>query len=228
MVPNTTQSERLTTAQQNCLKTIYVLREQNVEPTVSAVAARLGISIPGALQLTTKLIRKKLLTRDKQTLKLTPAGETIAVGLVRRHRLWEYFLTHCLGIDWEHIHEIAEQLEHVDSSLLVERLEAFLGYPRFDPHGDPIPDRHGNTEHRPLIPLSEMAEGTECVVAAVRQQTPSFLQMLRELNIGLGTSLRLLKRYSYDRSVLVEVEGRKVMLSESAARAILVKKATVT
>lgn len=195
-----------------------------MEPTVSAVASCLGISLPGALQLIGKLTRKKLINRNKHTLRLTPAGETIAIGLVRRHRLWEYFLSRCLGIDWEHVHDIAEQLEHVDSPLLVERLDAFLGCPRFDPHGDPIPDRHGNTQHHPLVPLSQVAESTECKVAAVRQQAPSFLQMLREINIGLDTQLRLLKRYSYDGSILIEVEGRQLLLSADAARAILVRK----
>jgi DtxR family transcriptional regulator, Mn-dependent transcriptional regulator len=166
-----------------------------------------------------KLVDKKLITYDKvKGARLTEKGGKVAVTVVRKHRLWEVFLLEKLGYSWDVVHEIAEQLEHIQHQELADRLDAFLGYPEFDPHGDPIPNANGELPKTTSILLSEIEEGQSCKVAAVKDTSPSFLQYLLQLSIGIGTRIKLIERIPFDGSVVIQIgkESRKTVSKKFA------------
>lgn len=156
---------------------------------------------------------------------MTEAGSGIAKKLIRRHRLWEVFLVDKLDFSWDEVHAIAEQLEHIQSDRLIERLDDFLGFPRFDPHGDPIPDAAGNMVLRKQILLSDLKEGNGCVIVGVQEHHPEFLQYLERMQLILGRQLRLLERFAFDESVRVQVgDGQELVLSKKVAQNLFVQK----
>jgi DtxR family Mn-dependent transcriptional regulator len=173
-----------------------------------------------------KLQAKKLLTYEKYYgCRLTAAGNKVALSIIRRHRLWEYFLSEKLGFGWEEVHEIAEQLEHVQSELLTEKLDTYLGHPRFDPHGDPIPDGKGKMASQQVQVLHEAPMKTSLRVQAVQNQSNELLEMLAGKKLQIGTRLQVQKRFDFDGSMEVLLNGKEtVSISEKLAKALLVTK----
>ena len=166
-------------------------------------------------------------SEEDGTLKLTKEGQLYGVTLVRQHRLWEVFLVDKLGYNWAEVHEIAEKLEHIGDRTLTERLEHFLNSPRFDPHGDPIPDQDGRMETATYFSLSDWPIGKPCIIVGVREQSTSFLEFMQMNELALGTQLAVLNKMVFDGSLFIEriskgEEHRKIHLSPFAADHIIV------
>ena len=165
-----------------------------------------------------KLAQKDLINYVKyQGVTLTDQGRKYALSIIRKHRLWEVFLVDKLGFRWDEIHEIAEQLEHVQSSLLTDRLDAFLNYPEFDPHGDPIPNAKGQISSLRQVFLCDMESGKTGTIAGVKDSSTLFLQYLEKIGIGIGSSFRIMDKISFDKSVEILVDNRKILVSREVA-----------
>ena len=148
----------------------------------------------------------------------------MAVHLIRRHRLWEVFLVEKLGFTWDQIHEIAEELEHIKSPFLTSRLEQFLEYPKFDPHGDPIPDNKGNIDYHDEIGLDKLKINDTGRIVGVVEQSVEFLQYLDKINLSINSDLKVLEYNDYDNSKVIEVTGNQVFVSEKVCKNLIVKK----
>jgi DtxR family transcriptional regulator, Mn-dependent transcriptional regulator len=195
--------------EENYLKAIFKLSEQDGSPaSTNAISSEINISAASVTDMIKRLAEKELIHYEKyKGATLTEAGRRIATHLIRKHRLWEAFLVDKLGFTWDEVHEIAEQLEHIKSPALVERLDQFLGFPKFDPHGDPIPDAEGNFAFRKQIPLLELAVGEQGAIVGVQDHSAAFLQYLAQKQLVLGTSVKVLERFEYDESLQIEING---------------------
>ena len=155
---------------------------------------------------------------------LSKKGEQKALYILRKHRLWETFLVNKLRFNWDEVHHIAEQLEHIDSDNLIEKLDAFLNYPKFDPHGEPIPTKEGKIPTTDTIKLSELEIGTKGKILGVTLDESSFLQYLNQLNIQIGTKIELLKKIDFDESIEIKINNNYQHISNSVAKNLLIKK----
>jgi len=214
-----------THAEENYLKAIYSLSEQSDNAVLTSVVANHIQSKPSSVtDMIQRLSAKKLVDYKKyKGVSLTANGKQKALHIIRKHRLWELFLVKYLNFAWDEVHDIAEQLEHVKSPLLVTKLDAFLNYPTRDPHGDIIPDEKGKLRdgHSPF--LSELKQGQSCNIAAVKDSSQEFLNYLDNTGIGLGTVLEIQKVYPYDQSILVSIDNRNDMtLSEKVCKNLYV------
>lgn len=189
------------------------------------IAEKLTINPASVTEMLRKLDEKKLISYNRTNgAKLTKEGLKAAVKVVRKHRLWETFLVEHLNFTWDEVHEVAEQLEHIQSDKLLDELDVFLGNPNFDPHGDPIPDRNGKI---PLIKskiLSEVEIGRKVKVVKVADNTASFLRYLDKQGIALADNIIIKEVQDFDKSLLIELKGkRELYLSAEAAKKIMVE-----
>ena len=218
--------------EENYLKAIYKLLEKGERKvTTNSIAERVDTAPASVTDMLRKLADKKLIHYEKyQGVSLSASGKKIAVSVIRKHRLWELFLVDRLAFRWDEVHDIAEQLEHIQSDRLVQKLDQFLGKPKFDPHGDPIPDEKGFFHSRKTIPLTEIAASSSAVMTGVKDHSPKFLQHLEKLGLSIGKEIKLVKHFEYDRSCVVTLKNKRaeIYLSSEAARNILVseKKST--
>jgi len=212
-------------SEENYLKTLFKLSNRQVKKVNNiALAKELTLNPATVLEMVRKLATKKLVkVLPDKTLQLTETGKKRALVIIRKHRLWEVFLTDKLKYAWNEVHGLAEQLEHVESDDMIDRLEAYLGYPAFDPHGDPIPDRNGNIKEKSSVPLSNAAKGKNYVVVNLADTSDSFLDYLGKLNIKPGTKFKLEEHNQYDNSSTISVLRKMIQLSEKAAKNILVQ-----
>lgn len=195
-----------TRAEENYLKAIYgIAKRSGKGANTNAIAQRLDTKASSVTDMIKKLSEKSLVQYKKyQGAKLTDQGQQVAVEVIRKHRLWETFLVKHLRFKWDEVHDIAEQLEHVRSSELVDRLDAFMDHPKFDPHGDPIPDKEGNIEAmRATVSLSEIAKDDIARLVGVRDSSDEFLRFLDGIGLRLGTQLTVVRRFEFDNSVEV-------------------------
>jgi DtxR family Mn-dependent transcriptional regulator len=211
--------------EENYLKAIFKLSEQ-LEKAVStnAIAAEMATSAASVSDMLKKLRDKELINYEKyKGVTLTEDGNEIATVLIRRHRLWEVFLVEKLDFSWDEIHDIAEELEHIDSIKLTNQLDAFLGFPKFDPHGDPIPDKDGNFTNRKQFLLSDSTINKGIIVGVNEHSTP-FLQQLDRLKLVLGTMVEILERFEYDGSLHIKInEATEQTISGKMAQNIFIK-----
>lgn len=200
--------------EENYLKAIFKTCEKTGKSaSTNAIAKEMQTSAASVTDMVKRLSEKKLIAYEKyKGVTLTKAGNKIATNLVRKHRLWEVFLVDKLSFSWDEVHEIAEQLEHIQSTELVKRLDQFLGSPKFDPHGDPIPDADGNFTFRKQVLLSEMALETEGVVVGVQEHSTPFLQYLDKMNLGLGATIKVVEKFEYDESLKVEINQQNTLV----------------
>ncbi|GAA4320562.1 metal-dependent transcriptional regulator [Compostibacter hankyongensis] len=215
-----------TLSEENYLKAIYRLAQgPNEKITPTAIAESLGNNPASVIDMLKKLTEKQLIHYDKSRgARLTDRGAQAALEVVRKHRLWEVFLQEKLGYGWDEVHDIAEELEHIHHPDLAERLARYLGYPDYDPHGDPIPDAKGRMASLHRITLSELGDGRTCRVMAVRDASSAFLQYLQKLDIGIGTRLKVVEKIGFDGSLVLQVgKGHPVTVSEKFADGLLVK-----
>jgi len=187
------------------------------------LAEHLATRASSVTDMIQKLADKDLVNYVKyQGVTLTLTGEKIAVQLIRKHRLWELFLFQNLGFKWNEIHEIAEELEHIKSDLLIERLDQFLNHPLKDPHGDPIPDQGGHFPENNSIQLSQLKTGAWGIVVGVNDKNSSFLTYLDQIGIQLGTEIEILEWHEFDHSVNIRINGLKsIHLSYQSVQNIL-------
>ena len=213
-----------TTSEENYIKGIYHLQQETGLVNTNSLAAEMHTRAASVTDMLKKLKNKKLLQYEKyKGFKLNEAGKKAALDVVRKHRLWEYFLVEHLKFEWDKVHPIAEELEHISSEELVQRLDNFLGNPSFDPHGDPIPDKHGKIPVIHQQSLAEIQFKKNVRVSSVSNQTAQMLDMLKHYNIALGTQLKVLKRFEFDGSLEIKVFKQSIcIISDQVAKNIFV------
>ncbi|HKG69961.1 MAG TPA: metal-dependent transcriptional regulator [Segetibacter sp.] len=214
-----------TLTEENYLKAIYRLSlngDNKITPT--AIAEEISVNAASVVDMIKKLTEKDLIIYDKvKGAKLTDRGSKTALTIIRNHRLWEVFLIEKLGYSWDVVHEIAEQLEHIKHPELADRLDKFLEYPDYDPHGDPIPKSNGEMPNLVKTLLSEIEVGKTCRVAAVKDTSSIFLQYLLELTVNIGTKIKVLDKIAFDGSMSIEIgKEMKTIVSKKFAENLLV------
>ncbi len=212
-------------SEENYIKSIYHLQQETGLVNTNALAAEMNTKAASVTDMLKKLSDKKILLYEKyKGFKLTDNGKKIALSVVRRHRLWEFFLVEKLGFAWDKVHDIAEELEHVSSDELIERLQQFLGNPMFDPHGDPIPDSNGKIPKMMQQCITAVPVNKNSTVSAVTNQSPQMLEMLKHYAIGIGTSIKVLKKFEFDGSMEIKVHRQAAcIISEAIAKNIFVR-----
>lgn len=210
--------------EENYIKSIYHLQQQTATVTTNALADTLRTKPASITDMLKKLEAKKLLVYEKyQGCKLNTAGNKVALHIIRRHRLWEFFLVNKLGFEWDKVHEIAEELEHVGSPELIEKLDHFLNFPSTDPHGDPIPDTNGKIAVIKQTSLHNIDAKKKVVVSSVSNQSKQMLELLKHYHISIGTTVHINKHFAFDGSVEIKVaQHNPCVLSEQVAKNILV------
>jgi len=201
--------------EENYLKAIFSL-ESNSGTVISTnhIAKKLETKASSVTDMIKKLALKNLLVYTKyKGVSLSSQGRKIATSIVRKHRLWETFLVDKLGFNWDEVHDIAEQLEHIQSDKLILKLDSYLEYPQSDPHGDPIPDKDGLIRKENRILLSDAKKGKEYKIIGIKDSSDSFLQYLDSLKINIQTKIKIVEKMTYDNSILLEVNGVSNTLS---------------
>ena len=184
--------------EENYIKSIYHLQHTAALVTTNELASQLKTKAASVTDMLKKLKIKKLLHYEPyQGFSLSDEGKKVALNIVRKHRLWEYFLVNKLEFGWDEVHDIAEELEHISSPVLIKKLDAYLSFPRFDPHGDPIPDINGKMEVTKQINLIDLELNQEAEVCAVGSQSTELLELLKHKNIIIGTVLKVIKKFSF-------------------------------
>ncbi|MEM9888949.1 MAG: metal-dependent transcriptional regulator [Bacteroidota bacterium] len=211
--------ESVSITEENYLKAIFKISEKEESPVSNkAISEAMETSAASVTDMLRRLKRDGYINYEsRKGVTLTDKGKRIATTLVRKHRLWEVFLMDKLDFSWDEVHNMAEELEHINSDELIARLDKFLGFPKFDPHGDPIPDAEGNFEERPQVLLSDLKIGKIAVLVGVNEHSPTFLQYLDRLELSLGTEIKLLEVFEFDESI-------KVLLTKAEKEIILTAK----
>lgn len=215
----------LSRSEEDHIKAVHALAQEGTAAGTKDVAGRLGTKASSVTVMLKKLAAKGLLRHEPYYgVKLTTKGRTAALMLVRNHRLWETFLVQHLGFGWDEVHELAEQLEHVRSTALTERLAAFLGHPEFDPHGDPIPDPQGRLPERLSTPLADCPPGSSVRMVAVQDGSDALLQLLDQKGLRIGLRLKVAAREAFDASmeVIIGKNTRLVLTRQVAAHLLVV------
>jgi len=212
------------TSEENYIKSIYHLQQGTGLVNTNSLAAEMQTKAASVTDMLKKLSAKKILQYEKyKGFKLTENGKKVALAVVRKHRLWEYFLVEKLGFEWDKVHDIAEELEHISSNELIEKLQHFLGNPSFDPHGDPIPDSNGRIPKINQLSISALPLNKPALVSSVTNQSPQMLEMLKHYAIAIGTSLKVTKRFQFDGSLEIKVSKQPAcIISEQIAKNIFV------
>lgn len=212
-----------TISEENYLKAIFHLQEKEGTVTTNALAEKLQTKPASVTDMMKKLSAKKLLHyKPYYGFSLSAEGKKIALFIVRRHRLWEFFLSEKLKFDWNEVHMLAEELEHVSSKQLIDRLDQYLGHPQFDPHGDPIPDSKGKIKNLNKISLLKLPFHQIAEVRQVTNQSKELLEILEHKHIGIGTKLEVKKHFHFDHSMELKIKNNTVNISEQLAQNIFV------
>lgn len=215
----------MTFTEEDYIKTIYHLSKDSAKGvSTSSIAAQLDTKASSVTDMIQKLADKGAVHYKKyQGVRLTDKGKIYAASIIRKHRLWEYFLVEKLHFSWDEVHEVAEELEHIKSDQLIKRLDAFLDYPKMDPHGDPIPDEYGNVTNVEKVLLSNVKVQQQGIVVGVKDSSSEFLRYLDKLNISLGTSIKVLEKETFDNSLNVEIDRKTTHISALTAANIYIK-----
>jgi DtxR family transcriptional regulator, Mn-dependent transcriptional regulator len=217
---------RLTQSEENYIKAIYSLSSrEKLTVSTNILAERMATKASSVTDMLKKLTDKKIVTYQKyQGCALTEKGRKMALYIIRKHRLWETFLVDKLSFGWDEVHEIAEQLEHIHSSQLINKLEEFLGFPLVDPHGDPIPDRDGNLRNAAIrTSLKSAVAGDTGVVMGVEDGSPDFLKYLNKIGLHLGSVIEVTDTLPLDGSLLVTIDGNPNQFSPLLAGKIFIQ-----
>lgn len=212
-------------AEENYIKAIYHAQEGDDLVSTNKIAARMNTKASSVTDMLKKLADKQLVEYiPYKGSRLTKNGLDYVMQIIRKHRLWEVFLVQKLQFSWDEVHEVAEQLEHIQSRKLINELDKLLGFPKQDPHGDPIPDRDGNLEKTSNVMLSQLSKNDEGTIAGVVDTSTAFLKYLDKHNVQLGSSIKFVDREEYDQSVIIEVDGEKLTVSQKTADHLYIKK----
>lgn len=215
----------MTISEENYIKVIYHL--SIVSPkgvNTNAIAGMLDTKASSVTDMMKKLSEKNLVSYQKyQGVTLSEKGLQSAKMIVRKHRLWEVFLVDKLGFSWDEVHEIAEELEHIKSEKLINKLDAFLGFPAADPHGDPIPDEKGMIKKIEKQLLSDVILEKEFHCIGVKDSSAEFLKYLNKQKIALGSKLKIIEREDFDETLVVEIDEKRLTISNKIANNIYVQ-----
>ncbi|MBN1562480.1 MAG: metal-dependent transcriptional regulator [Anaerolineae bacterium] len=215
--------ENYSKANEDFLKAVYLLQQDQERVQTSVLAEALNISAPSTTEMAKKLAKAQLVIHEPyRGIRLTEAGERIALEIVRHHRLLELFLVQALGYAWDEVHEEAEQLEHAVSERLMQRIAEYLGNPRYDPHGDPIPGPEGDIHDRELTPLAEWEIGEKGLIARLRDQSPEMLRYLDDKGLVIAAQVEILKTDPFDGPLTLLVDGTEQVIGVNVAQYILV------
>jgi DtxR family Mn-dependent transcriptional regulator len=216
----------LSQAEENYLKALFHLTVETADKTeagTNALAIHLNVKPATVNDMLKKLKEKKLITYEKYgKISLTATGKRQAIEIVRKHRLWETFLYDKLEFTWDEVHEVAEQLEHIQSTKLIEKLDKLLGYPEFDPHGDAIPNAKGEIKIMNHKTLSQVPVGKSCKMIAVKDNSATFLQYVVKVGLGISSKIKVVTRQDFDASIEIEVDGNRSIVSQKFADNIFV------
>lgn len=212
-------------SEENYLKAIFHLQKKySGGVSTNALAEEMETKASSVTDMVKKLSEKNLVQYKKyQGVKLSEDGKKAAVEVIRKHRLWEVFLVEKLNFTWDEVHDIAEQLEHIKSSKLTDELDSFLGHPKRDPHGDPIPDAAGNFRIINKLLLADLEKGQTGICVGVRDSSTQFLRYLDKNYIALGKEIHVVYKEEYDKSMLVKVEGKELRISQTVSNNLFVK-----
>jgi len=212
-----------TLAEENYLKSIYHLSMNAENVSTNQLAALLNTKASSVTDMLKKLADKSLINYTPyQGVTLTDAGQKIAVNIIRKHRLWEYFLVEKLNFKWDEVHEMAEEMEHISSNELIDRLDKFMDYPKYDPHGDPIPDCNGLFKVHHLKPVSTIAINESGVICGVRDHSAAFLQYLEKQALTIGKKITVAEIIEFDHSMILQTEGKQIQISREVANNLLI------
>lgn len=215
----------LSYTEENYLKTLLKisLDKEKEEVGTNELASLLSVKPATANEMLKKLKKKKLVDYEKYgKITLTKTGKKNAIDIVRKHRIWEAFLYEKLEFSWDEVHEVAEQLEHIQSEKLIDKLDKFLGHPKFDPHGDPIPNKKGEIKIQHKKTLAEVSVGKSCKMIAVKDNSRSFLQYVVKVGLGINNEIKVLSIQDYDSMMVIEVNGQRSSVSQKFAENIFV------
>jgi len=212
-------------SEENYLKTIFHLQLENGTVTTNLLAEQLHARASSITDMMKKLSAKNLVIyKPYYGFHLNSEGKKAAIVIIRRHRLWEYFLSQKLQFGWDEVHVIAEELEHVSSKKLIDKLDAFLNFPQFDPHGDPIPDSKGKIKYANKLTLHQLPINQPARVIRVNNQSTEMLELLKIKNISIGSEIEVKKHFVFDGSLTVKIKPNKIeTISEQLAKNIFVK-----
>jgi DtxR family Mn-dependent transcriptional regulator len=215
-----------TLSEENYLKAIYHLEiDADKGISTNSIAKKLETKASSVTDMVRKLSEKKVIVYKKyQGVKLTEFGKKTAANVVRKHRLWEVFLVEKLDFSWDEVHDVAEQLEHIKSPKLINQLDSFLGFPKHDPHGDPIPDKEGNlkTIEKSLLSTLKARESGVCV--GVDDSSSEFLRFLDKKGITIGKKITVLEKEDFDDSLSIQMDNKKFSISNKIANNLYMKK----
>ncbi|MEO8664110.1 MAG: metal-dependent transcriptional regulator [Ignavibacteria bacterium] len=207
------------------LKNIYSIQPISGRVTTSLLADKLNISAAAVSEMVSKLSGKGYIKNiPYKGFELTKKGEAIAINLVRKHRIWEVFLLKHLNYPWDKVHSEAENLEHSSSDELILRLDKFLDYPKFDPHGHPIPDKEGNISPDKTIPAADLKSGDTAVIKQVSDENPEVLIYLSKAGLKLNDEIKVIEKINFDNSLSIHFKSGNIFLSEKLAKNIFVRK----
>ena len=206
------------------LKALYHLQQINSAVSTNEIASYLNMKPSSVSDMLKKLAKKKYVNYlNYKGSVLTKKGELIALSIIRKHRLWETFLVEKLNFGWDQVHLIAEQLEHINSEELVDRIDKYLNYPKYDPHGDPIPQKDGRIEQMNQKLLSELKPNEIGIITGVKKGTPSLLNYLDSQQIKLGNKLNVKDIIEFDGTYIVEINKKRITLSEKISQNLLIE-----
>ncbi len=216
----------LSHTEENYLKAIYKIHERTkAAASTNAIAEIMETTPASVTDMMRKLANKEMIRYEKyKGSRLSAQGAMVATSLIRRHRLWETFLVEKLNFSWEEVHDIAEQLEHIKSEKLIEQLDQFLDHPKYDPHGDPIPNADGKFTLREQVMLSQLKIGEQGTLVGVKTHNDQFLQYLNNLKINLGSEFTIIDKVLYDHSIKVITNSTEIVLSEKVSNNLMIKK----
>jgi DtxR family transcriptional regulator, Mn-dependent transcriptional regulator len=220
----------LTVSEENYLKAIYHLQGEAGNVTTNELADQLQTKPASVTDMMKKLKTRRLIHyQPYRGFRLSAEGKKAALRIVRRHRLWEFFLAEKLKFSWEEVHEVAEDLEHVSNKKLIDKLDEFLEYPKFDPHGDPIPDTYGKIELARQVNLGEWPLNKKGVVCQVINQSPELLDLLQHKKIVIGTTLEVKRKFDFDDSLEIKIHRQSpITISGQLAKNIILNHGTAT
>ena len=219
------KKEMFTLSEENYLKAIFHLETVSGKGiSTNAIAKKLETKASSVTDMIKKLADKEVLVYKKyQGVSLTNLGKKTAIGIIRKHRLWEVFLVDKLNFSWDEVHDVAEQLEHIKSPKLINELDAFLGFPKTDPHGDPIPDREGVFQKIEKRLLSSLTIGELGICVGVNDSSSEFLKYLNKHEISLGKEIKVISKEAFDDSLTISVNGKKISISHKISHNIYIQ-----
>ncbi len=212
--------------EENYLKAIFKLSKHKEDVSTNAVADEINTKASSVTDMIKKLADKKLVNyAPYKGVNLTDAGRKIAVSVIRKHRLWEVFLVEKLKFKWDEVHDLAEELEHINSEELTERLEEFLEFPKYDPHGDPIPDKNGNIDRHKEQTLADLNVNETGIIVGVKDHSKSYLNYLDTVGLVLGSEIQILEVVEFDNSMSISINNqKKTVISNQASKNLYIKK----